>query len=335
MLRLKPFRWAAALALALALAPGSASAQDPDTLTISGTFGMDELYEPVGADLAEVFSNGHEHAWTLTLYGVTYSNDVYYNEYVDESNYEWQQDLITRVHATSFDFEFFGPDAAVLNAVVSSQLTDAFFEVRNVEHYYGFYDTLSQYSTWGLRLSPAVLDAGVSFDCYPDAGDLFPTDQSGYPVVEPRLVGARLSVITDSRSGDGGAGVLFSRDDRVGIDMPLPALPPSLTIGDGSVREGNKGTTRLGLTVTLSQSTSDTVTVKYATADGTAQKKSDYAATSGTLTFQPGQTSRTISVSIKGDRKREANETFTVQLSNAIGATISDGVASVTILNDD
>jgi endoglucanase len=53
------------------------------------------------------------------------------------------------------------------------------------------------------------------------------------------------------------------------------------------------------------------------------------------LTFQPGETSRTISVSIKGDRKREANETFSVQLSNAVGATIDDGVATVTILNDD
>jgi hypothetical protein len=53
------------------------------------------------------------------------------------------------------------------------------------------------------------------------------------------------------------------------------------------------------------------------------------------LTFQPGETSRTISVSIKGDRKREADETFSVNLSNAVGATIDDGVATVTILNDD
>ena len=53
------------------------------------------------------------------------------------------------------------------------------------------------------------------------------------------------------------------------------------------------------------------------------------------ITFQPGQTSRTISVSIKGDRKREADETFSVQLSNAVGATIDDGFATVTILNDD
>jgi chitinase len=101
------------------------------------------------------------------------------------------------------------------------------------------------------------------------------------------------------------------------------------------VREGNRGTTRLELAVTLSRSSSDVVTVNYATASGTAVATSDYAATSGTLTFQPGDTSRRISVSVKGDRKREPNETFSVQLSSAVGATISDGVAAATILNDD
>jgi hypothetical protein len=61
----------------------------------------------------------------------------------------------------------------------------------------------------------------------------------------------------------------------------------------------------------------------------------DYYAATGTLTFWPGQTQGTISVSIKTDRKREPNDTFTVQLSNAVGATIDDGVATATIVNDD
>jgi hypothetical protein len=87
--------------------------------------------------------------------------------------------------------------------------------------------------------------------------------------------------------------------------------------------------------VTLSNGSSQAITVSYRTIDGTALANSDYTATSGTLTFQPGETSRTISVSIKGDRKREANETVSVLFSNAVGATIDDGVASVTILNDD
>jgi hypothetical protein len=101
------------------------------------------------------------------------------------------------------------------------------------------------------------------------------------------------------------------------------------------VHEGNRDTTRLDLTVTLSRSMADAVTVNYATANGTAQAKSDYSATSGTLTFPAGETSRTISIAIKTDRKREKNETFSVQLSNAVGATISDGTATATIVNDD
>ena len=77
------------------------------------------------------------------------------------------------------------------------------------------------------------------------------------------------------------------------------------------------------------------ITVNYATANGTALAKQDYTATSGTLTFQPGDTSRTILISIKADRKREPNKTFSVYLSNPVGATIGDGGATAAILNDD
>jgi hypothetical protein len=53
------------------------------------------------------------------------------------------------------------------------------------------------------------------------------------------------------------------------------------------------------------------------------------------VTFQPGETSKTISFSIIGDRKREPNETFGVALGNAIGALIVDSVGVATIVNDD
>ena len=119
------------------------------------------------------------------------------------------------------------------------------------------------------------------------------------------------------------------------VGEPDPGEPVVLAVADASVLEGDRGTSNVAVAVTLSSGSSQPITVHYATANGTAVAPQDYAATSGTLTFQPGETSRTISVSIKGDRKREANETFSVQLSNAVGATISDGVATVTILNDD
>jgi hypothetical protein len=78
------------------------------------------------------------------------------------------------------------------------------------------------------------------------------------------------------------------------------------------------------------------VTVQYATADGTATAAGqDYVATSGTLTFQPGQTSKTVTVSVRGDRTQEADETFFLKLANSQGATIADGQGLGTIQNDD
>jgi hypothetical protein len=120
----------------------------------------------------------------------------------------------------------------------------------------------------------------------------------------------------------------------IGSSEP-PVFPPTLSIADASVREGDRGTTNLTLTVTRSGNSGVQVTVQYRTADGTASSKDDYSSVGGTLTFQPAQTSRIIAVPVKGDRKREPNETFTVKLSSAVGATINSAVATVTILNDD
>jgi hypothetical protein len=111
---------------------------------------------------------------------------------------------------------------------------------------------------------------------------------------------------------------------------------PSISIGDVSVSEGNSGTTSAAFTVTLSGPSLDTVTVNYATADGTATTAdNDYRATTGTLTFSPGQTSKTITVAVKGDKVKEPDETFFVNLSGATNATISKAQGIGTILNDD
>ncbi|HEX4998781.1 MAG TPA: Calx-beta domain-containing protein [Terriglobia bacterium] len=109
----------------------------------------------------------------------------------------------------------------------------------------------------------------------------------------------------------------------------------SLSIGNASITEGSRGTKTVTLTVTLSAASSSTVTVNYATSDGTATAGSDYQSASGTLTFAPGVTSRTISVTIIGDRVKEADETFLVTLSNPTGATITAGVGTVTIVDDE
>ena len=110
---------------------------------------------------------------------------------------------------------------------------------------------------------------------------------------------------------------------------------PSVSVGDASVTEGNAGTTPLSFPVTLSAASAQPVSVTYATADGTATAPSDYAAANGTLTFNPGETSKTISVGVAADLAIEQDETITVTLSCAVGATIATGTATGRITNDD
>jgi hypothetical protein len=114
-------------------------------------------------------------------------------------------------------------------------------------------------------------------------------------------------------------------------DDPLP----SLSINDVTVVEGNAGTVNAVFTVTLSAASGQTVSVNYATADGTATQPADYTNTSGTLTFTAGTTTRTITVPVIGETVPEANETFFVNLSGAVNATIIDNQGVGTITNDD
>ena len=109
----------------------------------------------------------------------------------------------------------------------------------------------------------------------------------------------------------------------------------SLRIGDVTVTEGNTGTVAATFTVTLSAASTETITVAYATGNGTATAGSDYQAASGTLTFAPGETSKTITVLVNGDRLGEPNETFFVNLSSPTNATIADGQGVGTIVDDE
>jgi hypothetical protein len=110
---------------------------------------------------------------------------------------------------------------------------------------------------------------------------------------------------------------------------------PALRVNDVTVTEGHSGIVEATFTVTLSAPSGLTVTVTAATADGTAIAGADYTATSGTLTFAPGDTSRTVTVSILGDVLDEANETFTLRLSSAINASVADSSGRGTVTDDD
>lgn len=111
--------------------------------------------------------------------------------------------------------------------------------------------------------------------------------------------------------------------------------PPSLSINDVSISEGNFGVRSLNFTVSLSAASGKQITVSYATADDTAKAVDDYTPATGGVTISPGQTTSTISIQIKVDTLSEDNETFVVNLSNPVNATIADGTGIGTISNDD
>ena len=106
---------------------------------------------------------------------------------------------------------------------------------------------------------------------------------------------------------------------------------PSASIADATATEGTDSA--LSFTVTLDAAPTGTVTIDYATTDGTATAGADYTSTTGTLTFADGATSRSISVPIANDALNESNETLTVTLSNASGATLGTASATGTIVN--
>jgi hypothetical protein len=111
---------------------------------------------------------------------------------------------------------------------------------------------------------------------------------------------------------------------------------PWIIINNLSLTEGNSGTKLMTFTVTLSAAYDQPVTVNYATRDGSAVAGSDYVATAGMLTFAPGQTSKTITVAIKGDKTKEYDEYFSVFLSDASdNARIYNSFGRGTILNDE
>ncbi|AFY61366.1 glycoside hydrolase family 9 protein [Synechococcus sp. PCC 6312] len=113
---------------------------------------------------------------------------------------------------------------------------------------------------------------------------------------------------------------------------PAPAPLPTLSINDLSIGE-DKG--NAVFTVTLSQASTTPVTVSFATTNGTAIASQDYTSRTGTLTFNPGERSKTISVPILNDTLVENNETFTVRLSNAQQATIAKTTGTATITDND
>ena len=126
-------------------------------------------------------------------------------------------------------------------------------------------------------------------------------------------------------------------DNRLPLSSALTATvagPPQLSIADATVEEAANAT--VDFEVTLSKAASGTVTVAYATSDGSALDGADYTAVSGTLTFPAGELTKTINVTVLEDSLDEDSETFTMTLSGATGgAWLADATATGTITNTD
>ena len=82
------------------------------------------------------------------------------------------------------------------------------------------------------------------------------------------------------------------------FEQALSLARPLISVNNVSKPEGKSGTTTFPFTVQLSNPSDEAVTVKYTTANGTAKAGSDYTSKSGTLTFAPGETTKTISIAV-------------------------------------
>lgn len=157
---------------------------------------------------------------------------------------------------------------------------------------------------------------------------------------------AYAATLTVTGLADSGAGTLraqiaaaapgdttnFSVTGTITLGSPLPTL----SINDVAITEGNSGTKNIAFTVTRSGDTSGAITFNYNTANDTAAAPGDYTAVvNGSGVIAAGATTGTFNIPIKGDKLVEANETFTVTISNPTGATITTATGSGTITNDD
>jgi len=150
------------------------------------------------------------------------------------------------------------------------------------------------------------------------------------------VVGETLNEFDESFTVTLSSPVYATIEDGEAIGTVTDDDNPALSITDVSVVEGAAETTGEAVfTVTLSEASTETVTVNFTTADGSAAAGTDYQTYSGTLTFSPGQTEQLIAVTVVGDGDAEINEMFTVDLSGAVNADLGDAQGAATIVGDD
>ena len=175
-----------------------------------------------------------------------------------------------------------------------------------------------------------------------------PLDYLGVPVVVTFAPGETTQTVTVPINGD----TIDETNETFFINLTAPTnatiadaqglgtitdddVAPTVSIDDVTVVEGNAGVTNAVFTVTLSAASGQTVTVLATPADGTATSPLDYLGLPVTVTFAPGETTKTVTVAVNGDAVVEPNETFFINLTAPTNATLADAQALGTITNDD
>ena len=186
----------------------------------------------------------------------------------------------------------------------------------------------------GTATSPADYTAAAGALTFATAATGSALTQQLTVTIEDDNLNENDEAFTVTLSNAGGMGALIATGSAT-VTITDNEATPVLSIADATAAEDRR---MIRFPVTLNPGSGAEVTVDYATTDGTAAAGSDFTAvTGGTLTFAPGATARMISISLIDDEVDEADETFTVTLSNASSNAelASDPAAQGTIVNDD
>ena len=163
---------------------------------------------------------------------------------------------------------------------------------------------------------------------------------SAWAVIKARSPSSSVAQILNTLRSSG-VPITDTRNNRTTprIDLAralgLTRTPPSISVTDSSIGEGDSGTRTAHVNVQLSTTSSAEVRVDYTTAEGTAVGGSDFAPISGTLVFPAGTRTQAIEVSVFGDIRDEDDEVFSIQLSHSQQASLGDAEGTIRIYNDD
>jgi len=259
-----------------------------------------------------LLGNGNGSFGPATNFAVAYPESVV----VADFNGDGKQDLVV--------------DGGIGLSILMGNGDGSFGMPTSVAAGFGFFWKSSTVGDFNGDGNPDLAGAGANGDAWILLGD----GNGGFGVPTDFAAGdGPYSVVVGDFNGDGRPDLAVANYWGEDVSILLNVL--SVSIGDVTVSEGNTGSVNAYFPVSLSGPSTQTVTVTFSTANGTAIAGSDYVATSGTLTFNPGETTKMITVVVNGDTLNEANETFFVKLGNPVNTAIADGLGIGTISDDD